>query len=68
MLSEQAEKFKNSGKTLTSAELVETYETVRTRIMLNWQSTISTDDRKREDLFRELQGLDSIFSQLIMEW
>jgi len=68
VLSEQLEKFKSSGRTLSSSEVVETYLEVKDRLTLAWQNSLSADGDGREELYRQIKGLEAVMNQLISEW
>lgn len=68
MLSEQVEKFRNSGQTFTAAEILEAHETIKQRLISGWIDSSSGDGDGREALYRQLRGLDSILVQLVAGW
>ena len=68
MLSEQIDKFKNSGQTFTAGEIVEAHKRIRERLVNAWISSLSEDGDGREALYRQLRGLDSILDDLVAGW
>ena len=68
MLSQTLDKFKNSGRTFTSQEIVEKYERLQETLTNAWRSTPSADRDGREELYRQIKGIDAIMDKLISEW
>ena len=68
MLPETLEKFKTSGKQLSSQEVVEAYLSKRRLLLEAWLTSPSADNDGREQLYRQVKGLDAIMDQLISGW
>ena len=68
MLSEQREKFKESGQTFSAREIVDAYDEVRERLINGWATSLSPDGEGRESTYRQLRGLEAILDQLIAGW
>jgi hypothetical protein len=68
MLSEQIEKFRESGESFTSRDIVEATERVRERLITGWITSLSPDGEGRESIYRQLRGLDSILDELVAGW
>lgn len=59
--------FKNSGKHITSRELVEAVENVRTLIHSQFENSPSKDSEGREECYRQLKGIELVMINLISE-
>ena len=68
MLSEQLQAFKESPRTFTAREIAEAYEEIRERLMNRWSTSLSADGDGREELYRQLRGLDAIIDELVAGW
>lgn len=68
MLSEQIETFRQSSRTFTASEIVDTYEDIKLRLLNAWIASPSSDGEGREELYRQLRGLESILDQLVAGW
>ena len=68
MLSEQLQTFKQSNQTFTAQEIAETYEAIRKRLTERWSTSLSNDGDGREELYRQLRGLDAIIDELVAGW
>ena len=68
MLSEQIEKFKQSGRQFSSQELIESYIEAKKRLMSQWESTPVEDKEVRESIYFKLKAMDDIMIQLIFDW
>lgn len=65
MLPEQLERMKTSNELISSGDLVRSYESVKKRLIDAWATSLSEDDLRREELYRQLRGLDAILDQLL---
>ena len=61
------DKFKESGYQVTSGQLVEAYREIKDRLHTAWESSPSAEGEGREEIYRQLRGLDSVMNQLISE-
>ncbi len=68
MLPERIEALKRAPITLTSTQVIDKYLEVRSRLINAWQTSQSNDYEGREDLFRQLKGLDAVIDQLFNNW
>lgn len=68
MLPNQIEKYRNSSRTFRSSEVIEAYLKVRDRLLNAWQSSLSPDGEGREELYRQLKGIDAVMDQLFTDW
>jgi len=66
-MSSDIEDFKNSGQTVTAAKLVGAVESVKKRLHNAWEFSASEDEKLRDDLYRQIRGLDSGLIELIRE-
>jgi len=65
MLPEQLERFKESGRLISSRDLTDSYLMTRRRLVDAWSTSLSEDDLRREELYRQLRGLDAIMDQIV---
>ena len=61
------EKFGQSGKQITSAELVEAMEKSIKTIHTMWETSPSKDSVGREECYRQVKGIEMVVMQLIRE-
>ena len=65
MLADKLEKLKNSSKTITAEELINTYQSIHSQLHASWQTTLSGDHEGREEIYRQIKGLDAVFIKLV---
>jgi hypothetical protein len=68
MLSDQIENFKRSGITLSAADIVDTYQNITDGLINQWAFSSSADGDGREEVYRQLRGLEAIMTRLISGW
>lgn len=61
------DKFKESNRVISAREIVEAVEETKLMLHKTWETSLSNNSDGREELYRQVKGIDTVMMKLISD-